>query len=118
MSRRERRRAKARARDLYVHGVDTRRDGNGQVPRASEPRAFQIMRPRATHATKSSATHRSRQILAEYFGMNGGAPWKPKGLRRVRYTTTVRWNGSRAAGANDGLTDLQPRGVRILKPGK
>ena len=118
MSRRERRRARARLRDLYVHGVDTARDGHGVAPSPAKPTAFRDMKPARVHATKTSAAIRTRQILQEYKGCNGSKPWKPKGVRTVRYTTTVRWNGGRAAGPNDGLTDLQPKGMRILKPGK
>ena len=118
MSRRERRRANARARDLYVHGVDTARDGAGIAPAPAKPTAFHAMRPKLVHATKTSAALRTRQELQRICGANGSAPWRPKGKRAVRYTTTVRWNGSRAQGPDDGLTDLQPRGVRILPPGK
>lgn len=119
MSRRERRRARARARDLYVHGIDTARDGAGIAPAPSAPRAFHAMKPALVRATKTSAAIRTRQDLQVICGANGSKPWRPKGKRRVRYTTTVRWDGLHASGPDTGQIDTSvPRGVRILPPGK
>ena len=94
-SRRERRRAKARLRDRYQHGTDARPNGaTGPAPR---PTAYNVMLPRRVHATKTSATHRELVILQR---IDCG---RPKGKRRIRYTTTVEWGGSRVKGP--GLPD-------------
>lgn len=89
---------------------------NVAAPDAS--RAHGIMRPRLVHYTKTAAAIRTRQNLQVCMGMNGSAPWRPKGKRRVLYTTTVRWDGQHASGPNTGQTDEQYRGVKILPKGK
>lgn len=78
-------------------------------------RAHATMKPALVHATKTSAAIRTRQIL-QVCAMPDGS--FPRGKRRTRYTTTVCWNGTRAAGPNTGETDGQYHGVKILPPGK
>ncbi len=100
MSRRDRRRAaaKQRLRECYVPGgVDRtiRRASDGTV---LQPTAYRTMLPKRVHETKCSVTHRERVDLQVCMGMNGSEPWRPKGKRRVRYTTCIEWAGQRVTG--------------------
>lgn len=95
MSRRERRRMRAKLRDRYLHGTPAAPSGpTGPAPK---PTAFDAMMPRRVHVTKTAATHREYLVLQR---IDAG---RPKGKRRIRYTTTVEWAGGRVRGP--GLPD-------------
>ncbi len=89
-SRRARRRAKARLRDLTQHGTADRE--LAPRPTAAVPKAFHVMLPERVHMPRGSVTHRSYLVLQR---IDAG---RPKGKRRIRYTTTVEWRGQRVAG--------------------